>query len=202
MADGEDCSGAAPAPDCREKSDNGPFAGLWHVAFDEVIDHPDLQALYRHWRSLAQGETPPRAAFDPFAIPRVMPNLFLMDVLPEGAFRYWLVGTAIDAHLGVSFTGRRLEEMRTGKTYDDLVHLFATVAGERRPGYYASRLASETSAYASYRRLVLPLAEPDGSIAVLLGGFCIVWASDNLDPMRVTSFANAPETGGTLIFQR
>ena len=172
------------------------------MEFDDVIDHPDLLALYRHWRALARGATPPRAAFDPFAMPRLMPNLFLIDVLPDGGFRYRLVGTAIDAHLGVSFTGRRLDEVRAGKTRDDLAHLFATVANERRPGYYASRLASETNAHASYRRLVLPLAAADGSVAVLLGGFCVVWANESLDPMRITSFANAPEIGGTLMFRR
>jgi hypothetical protein len=127
------------------------------LEFDDVIDQPDLLALYRHWRSLAHGATPPRAAFDPFAIPQLMPHLFLMDVLPDGTFRYRLIGTALDAHTGVPFTGRRLDEMRTGKTHDDLAHLFATVARERRPGYYVSRLTSETNALASYRRLVLPL---------------------------------------------
>lgn len=172
------------------------------MEFDGVIDHPDLHELYRHWRSLAQGATPRRAAFDPFAIPRLMPHLFMMDVLPDGAFRYRLVGTAIDAHLGASFTGYRLDEMRSGKTRDDLAHLFATVASERRPGYYASRLASETDTHATYRRLVLPLAEADGRVAVLLGGFCVAWAHDSIDPMRITSIANAPESGGTLTFRR
>lgn len=166
--------------------------------FAERIDHPDMRALYAHWRTLSPG-VPARANFDPFDIPAQMPHLFMMDVMPEGRFRYRLVGTALDQHIGRPFTGRYLDEMRAGRTLSDLRELFATAAREGVPGYYVSRLASESQPLATYRRLVMPLAEPDGSIAVLLGGFRVEWTSDHTARGEM-SFARREERDGRLLF--
>lgn len=169
--------------------------------FEEKIDLDDLKTLYRHWRAIGDGGIPFRSRFDPFALAKHMPHLFLMDVLPGSRFRYRLMGTALDDHLGQPFTGRYLDEMRKGRTLEDLTFLFSTVAKERRAGFYVSRLETETKAQATYRRLLLPLAEPDGSIAILLGDLRVQWGSKLVGKDSVTLLGDALETGGEMSFE-
>ncbi|MBL8705340.1 MAG: PAS domain-containing protein [Rhodospirillales bacterium] len=73
---------------------------------------PEIQALAAYWESKRQGRMAPRRAdIDPGDIRSHMPNLLLLDVLPDGDYRYRLVGTALAAGPGRNATGRRISEV-------------------------------------------------------------------------------------------
>ncbi len=79
-----------------------------------------LQDAYTYWRAKAAAagrDLPGRADIDPTEIPRLLPDVMLVDVLPEGRYRYRLIGTENSAAHGVSATGRFLDEVLPGTDY-------------------------------------------------------------------------------------
>src|SRR5690242_1355091 len=59
---------------------------------------PEIVALYDYWRSKAPGEglLPGRRHIDPVDIPRLLPNVWLLDVVDDPRrFRVRLVGGAL-----------------------------------------------------------------------------------------------------------
>lgn len=73
---------------------------------------PEIQALAAYWDSKRQGRFAPRRGdIDPADIRSHMPNLLLLDVLPDGEYRYRLVGTALAEGAGRNATGRRISEV-------------------------------------------------------------------------------------------
>lgn len=59
--------------------------------------HPTVRALYGHWRSIhPEAGLPGRQHFDPVDVPRLLPNIWLMDVESEPIrFRFRLIGSAL-----------------------------------------------------------------------------------------------------------
>src|SRR5215813_1374292 len=86
--------------------------------------------FYEYWRLKGAAKPMPgRADIDPLDIPRLLPNVFLMDVVPGNPrrFRFRLVGTRI-ADLEGEMTDRFLDEFVPGapgtamaRHYDDAV---------------------------------------------------------------------------------
>jgi hypothetical protein len=74
--------------------------------------HPRLHRLYRYWQSKCRdGRLPARADFDPLAVPYVLGDIVLVDVLAEPPqFRFRLIGTNIIAKYGVELTGKPVED--------------------------------------------------------------------------------------------
>jgi len=59
-----------------------------------------LRALYEYWRvlGLQSGGLPPLTAFDPLCLPRVLPNIWVIEAEPEsGRLRMRLAGECINA---------------------------------------------------------------------------------------------------------
>ena len=54
---------------------------------------------------------PRRADLDPVDIPRLLPHVMLVEVQPEGRYRYRLIGTANAQEHGVNATGRYVDEV-------------------------------------------------------------------------------------------
>lgn len=77
--------------------------------------HPKIVQIVRHWRGLrpALGRLPGRQHFDPVDVPRLLRNIWLVDVVEDDPrlFRARLVGTAFEQ------LGARL---RKGKFFEDV----------------------------------------------------------------------------------
>lgn len=78
-----------------------------------------LQGLHEYWRA-RRGDVPipPRAAIHPRDFTRLLPRVFMVDVLPDGGFAFRLAGTAIVDLFGCEPTGKTLTEAlgpRAGK---------------------------------------------------------------------------------------
>ena len=131
--------------------------------------------LLDYWRDLAArlGRLPRRAEFDPVATPGVLPNLFLVDVVRDGAakprFRFRLLGGAITARESVR-PGQFLDEFpamrdseRIMKHYHDALDLKIRVR--------AATLAWDhpTKDFITYHALLLPLSEDGRTVDTLLG---------------------------------
>src|SRR5712691_11708568 len=77
-----------------------------------------LQQAHEYWRQKSAGKAMPcRAHLDPTEIPRLLPDVMLVDVLPSGRYRYRLIGTGNARAHGVNATGRHLDEVLPGTEY-------------------------------------------------------------------------------------
>jgi len=67
---------------------------------------------YDYWCRLAADRLAQRADIDPTAIPAVLPNIMLLDVLPGGRdFRYRLAGSNVERNFGSSAKGIILSDI-------------------------------------------------------------------------------------------
>jgi hypothetical protein len=79
---------------------------------------PRLEAAYYYWRRKAAGRPmPARADIDPIEIPRLLPDVMLVDALPDGRYRYRLIGTENARAHGINAAGRYLDEVLPGPEY-------------------------------------------------------------------------------------
>ena len=127
--------------------------------------------FYEYWLRKGAGKSMPvRADIDPLDIPRLLSNVFLMDVVPGSPrrFRFRLVGTRI-AELEGEMTDRFLDEFVPGATgtamarhYDDTVDGRISVRHET--------LHWRKREYINYDVLLLPLSS-DGRTVDMLFGF-------------------------------
>jgi hypothetical protein len=130
-----------------------------------------LQELNGYW--LARRGTrrmPARCDIEPADIKRVLPLLFLADVVPglPAGYRYRLVGTHVTDVLGVNATGLSPGEVfgeegiGVREVYDSVVATGLAYVNRRRLDWYHRD-------YAAYELLILPLGADDGPVNMLLG---------------------------------
>jgi hypothetical protein len=79
---------------------------------------------------------PSRADIEPTEIPRLLPDVMLVERLDDGRYRYRLIGTE-NAHAhGMNATGRFLDEVLPGPEYRaHVLALYDECVGARRPLY-------------------------------------------------------------------
>lgn len=79
---------------------------------------PRLDQAYRYWLGKAAGRAmPSRADIDPVDIPKLLPDVMLVERFADGRYRYRLIGTENASAHGVNATGRFLDEVLPGPDY-------------------------------------------------------------------------------------
>jgi hypothetical protein len=79
---------------------------------------PRLGQAYLYWREKAAGRAmPSRADIDPIDIPKLLPDVMLIERLDNGRYRYRLIGTENARAHGINATGRFLDEVLPGPDY-------------------------------------------------------------------------------------
>jgi hypothetical protein len=113
---------------------DAPSAG--NPARSPIAD-PRLCQAHAYWRGKVRDRTMPRRAdIDPTEIPKLLPDVMLVDVLPEGRYRYRLIGTENALAHGISATGRYLDEVLPGPEYKDhVIALYDECVAARRALY-------------------------------------------------------------------
>ena len=110
---------------------------------------------------------PRRADLDPTEIPRLLPDVMLVDVLETGRYRYRLIGTRNARAHGVNATGRYLDEVLPGAEYKNhVIALYDECVGAGR-ALYSECLFLAPLGEAPERHtkvLFLPLAEDGASV--------------------------------------
>lgn len=147
-------------------------AGAAGGATPSPITDPRLQQGVDYWRRKAGvREMPCRADIDPGEIPKLLPDLMLVDVEPDGRYRYRLIGTAnYDAH-GFNATGRYLDEVLPGPEYRaHVLGLYDECLRSRRPVYSESVFISPRHRVTERHTkvLFLPLSDDGERINMLM----------------------------------
>lgn len=131
-----------------------------------------LQQALDYWRQKAgERSMPGRSDIEPGEIPRLLPDLMLVDVQPDGRYRYRLIGTAnTDAH-GFNATGRYLDEVLPGPEYRaHVLRLYDECVASRRPVYSESLFISPRHRVTERHTKVLfmPLSDDGGTINMVM----------------------------------
>ena len=96
----------------------GDFADAPAASEASPITDPRLCEAYDYWRRKVAGSAIPRRSdIDPTEIPKLLPDVMLVDVLPQGRYRYRLIGTENAVAQGMNATGRYLDEVLPGPEY-------------------------------------------------------------------------------------
>lgn len=179
-----DAAAFAATPDSERQPDGRPFTD------------PKIAAAYSYWLGSAGGRAMPRRAdIDPAEIPKLLRDMMLVDVLPQGdhryRYRYRLIGTAnAEAH-GVYAKGRYLDEVLPGDDYKaHVLRLYDECVRERRALYSECLFLSPEGAPARHTKvLFMPLSEDGSSVNMVL----VVQLFFYIDPeTRERHFLDAP----------
>ena len=130
------------------------------------ITDPRLQEAFDYWRRQSAGKAMPRRVdIDPLDIPKLLPHVMVVEVLPSGRYRYRLIGTENTDAQGVNATGRYLDEVLPGPEYKaHVLGLYDECVRSRRPLYWECLFISpqDRTPERHTKILFLPLSEDEG----------------------------------------
>lgn len=188
---GSDMPSSRPAAAAR----SAPIAGDFAAGEPSPIADPRLRQAYDYWRRKVAGRAMPRRAdIDPTEIPKLLPDVMLVDVLPEGRYRYRLIGTENTQAHGMSATGCYLDEVLPGPEYRaHVIALYDECVSARR-ALYSECLFMSPGRQALERHtkvLFMPLAEDGETVNMVF----VVQVFFYIDQMtRERHFIDSPPT--------
>ena len=146
--------------------------------------HRRIRELYDYWRGIAEatGRLPGRKQIDPLDIPRLLENIWLLDVVGEPPrFRFRLIGSALH-RMGIpGKVGDFTDQLLPSGKKDPVMEDFRRAARERVPVWFRgkARVPHATEMF-ELERLFLPLAA-DGSTVDMLLCMTVFYTLDGLD---------------------
>ena len=129
-----------------------------------------IKQMYRYWRSkCGEGRMPQRGAIDPVDIPRLLPHITIVEVVPdERRYVYRLVGTKEVEIRGRDPTGRSVIEGFFGPSLDDALGCYDAVVRTRAPHYDDAPYITPDGRYSDDETLFLPLSEDGETVSRIL----------------------------------
>ncbi len=135
-------------------------------------DNEILNALWTYWVGKGgEGRIPRRRDIDPAEIPRLLPNLQLVDLVePDHRFRYRLCGTAVTEAYGRELTGHFVEEVLPERRRAIALQHYRLALEGPQPIFARTQYLSRMGAELIASRLILPLADDEWRPRMLLIG--------------------------------
>lgn len=135
------------------------------------IRDPALVKLFSYWRShcMRLGRYPSRKDIDPLDLRNLLPNIWLVDVTPDGGFTYRLAGELIDETYGMSLRGKSLDKIyEYDRHKQNVLSRFSEIAeGKVRVVHWERHISEER--FVTRERLVLPLSDDGQQVSGILG---------------------------------
>lgn len=153
------------------------IASSWDMT---ALDVPLLQEAYRYWLNKKGGrDLPLRSSIEPTEIPRLLPNLFLVEILQHAApmrFRIRLIGTAFRRFFRIDLTGLDVAEDSFGDDGARFCAEWREVLERRQPRWARIRqqargeqAARDGLGAVRFTGLVMPLSREGTTADMLLG---------------------------------
>lgn len=146
-----------------------------------------LRSLFDYWQSKMRGrQMPDRADIDPIEIPKLLPNIVLIDILPDrpDCFRYRLVGTEIVRVFGREMTGRTTDDIPDPKLKKLAVESFLACRDAAVP--MGQEWRRPWTGVQDYERILLPLTQGANEVAIIVLGIDILADANATKPFAVT----------------
>lgn len=144
----------------------------WDMA---ALDVPLLLEAYAYWLDKRGDQPVPlRSAIEPTEIPRLLPNLFLIEILRQDSpmrFRIRLIGTAFRRFFSADLTGLEIDEQSFGADGARFCADWRAVLERRQPRWARIRqtVGRDGIAEIHLTGLVMPLSRDGGAADMLLG---------------------------------
>jgi len=143
---------------------------------------PVLLALLRYWRSKCQPDwrLPARSDLDPLELRSLLPNIYLIDVLPgeepdRWRFRVRLLGEKHVEVYGPGLVGRVIDDVFPPAVAAEFNRLYAAVVRRRAPVMNHGRVSwLRNKEFLQYEGLHAPLASDGSSIDCIFGAGAFV----------------------------
>ena len=140
------------------------------------IREESLRDLYVHWRACSADAhgLPGRGAMDMLALPgAVLPHAFIYEREADGRFRCRLAGPRFAEALGYEPTGQYLDSRLDTRPGRRRIELFVECLEVPRTLYYRARLGLIGHEHRESGRLLLPVADVDGTARFVFGGMMV-----------------------------
>ncbi len=142
--------------------------------------HPKIRQLFDLWQSLSPGPglLPGRQHFDPMQVPALLPNIWLLDVLPgpPRRYRYRLVGTGMVEAGAPGRKGDFVDDPRHISDPAAANRLFDKVCDSRQPDWSRGQPILKHSSYVSQiERLTLPFAADGQTVDMIMNLTLFYW---------------------------
>ncbi|MEQ8266831.1 MAG: PAS domain-containing protein [Parvibaculum sp.] len=141
---------------------------------DEIRLHLHAEvplAALAYWERLCgRRRFPPRALFNPMELRRHLPLIFMLDVEPDGEFRYRVVGSVISDFFGVGNPVGKTPRDVFGDNAAVALMPLETCCANRLPYMHTSSASwlYRDRTYVHYTVLLLPFGETDAAVDKVL----------------------------------
>ena len=138
---------------------------------DFIADcHARVRAIYRYWDSKRNGRRmPSRADLDPLEIPRFLPDICLVDVVPDARrYVYRLIGTNEVAMRGRDPTGLPVGEGYFGTSAQSVFLNYDGVVRSREPRVDRDPSITSDDRFIQHESIFLPLSDDDEHVNMIL----------------------------------
>lgn len=120
---------------------------------------------------------PSRRDIDPVEVPRLLPNLQLIEIVAGGRWRYRLIGTALVEAFGRDYTGQFPDELFDGPRARSIIETHNAVRHARQPMFLRSRYITTKDVDIVANRLYLPLSDDDCDVNMILGALTLAFGA-------------------------
>jgi hypothetical protein len=145
------------------------MSAMQHEAQYDYRADPILAEALAYWqRKRGSRSMPPRRDIDPVEIPKLLPHIELVQIMPDGRSRFRLVGTLLVKAFGRDYTRRYADELFDGPRGETIVAQHRTVCVAGHPIFTRSRYLTEKRTDLIANRLSLPLSDNDLDVNMIL----------------------------------
>ncbi len=163
-------AGATPARSLPMSAIQAEYWGAPEVIRPRLTAEATL-AVLDYWDRLRGSRLfPSRDAFNPMEMRKYLPNILLIDALPDGVFRYRVVGSVISDFFGVGNPVGMTPQQIFGDNAEVALVPFRTCCAERVP-YMHTASASwiyRDRTYVYYSTVLVPFGESDERVEKIL----------------------------------
>ena len=137
-----------------------------------VVADEGLRTLYEYWRALgtAASGLPPVQAFDPLHLPKLLANVWIMEVAPDThRFRMRLAGESINAIYGRNIGGHYFSDVFAPSEVDMLVARYTRALTQPAIFRAAGAVYSAAGRFSKGERISFPMVGRSGFTDTMLG---------------------------------
>lgn len=137
-----------------------------------ALQDPGLRVLHDYWLDLAEtaGGLPPMQGFDPLHLPRLLPNVWIIEVEPATRrFRTRLAGESINAIYGRSIAGLYFNDVFQPGDAEIIVARYSRALSEPAVFHASGSVYAAGGSLTVGERLGLPMLGREGRTNTLLG---------------------------------
>ena len=147
------------------------FPGL-NIETPPVLADERLHALFEYWLSLARdaGGLPPVRTFDPLRLPKLLPNVWILEVEPEThRFRMRLAGEAINAIYRRNIGGQYFSDLFESHETEMVVERYTRALTEPAIFRAVGTVYSAAGRFSLGERISFPMIGRSGATDTMLG---------------------------------